>query len=66
MVSRKWLYSYRMLTARLHDGVPTTNRTEDLAIESDTPQPRQIPVNDDLAVGEPEKTPLRLTAGKNI
>jgi hypothetical protein len=66
MVSRKWLYTYRMLTARLHDGAPTTNRAEDLATESDVAQPGQIPVNDDLTVGEPEKTPLRLTAGKNM
>ena len=66
MVSRKWLYTYRMLTARLHDGAPTTNGTEDLATESDAAQPRQIPVNDDPAVGDPEKAPLRLSAGKNM
>ena len=66
MVSRKWLYSYRMLTARLHDGAPATSRTEGLAAESDAPQPRQVSVNDVLAEGDPEKPALRLTAGKKM
>ena len=65
MVSRKWLYSYQILTKRLHGLAHETSQTESLATESVAPQPQQIPVNDDLAEGQPEK-PLRLTAGKNM
>jgi len=66
MVSRKWLYSYRMFTARLHDWAPTKNRTEGLSTESDMPQPQQILVNDDLAEGRLEKPVLRLTVGEKM
>ncbi len=43
MISRKWLYSYRMLTARLHEGTPApTNRMTGFAVGSVPPPPQQI------------------------
>jgi hypothetical protein len=64
MVSRKWLYSYRILTARLREGADApTARTAGFAAESAPPQPQQIPVNDQLTEGERAKPALFLTAG---
>ncbi len=35
MISRKWLYSYRMLTARLHEGMPApTNQMAGFTVGS--------------------------------
>lgn len=64
MVSRKWFYSYRILTARLREGVATpANRGANSAPSSAAPQPRQISINDEVTEGEPSKPALLLTAG---
>ena len=64
MISRKWLYSYRMFTARLHEGTQApTNRVTGFA-GSVPPPPQQLSVKDELT--EPMPTmPTRpaLTAG---
>jgi len=64
MVSRKWFYSYRILTARLREGVaaPTT-RTGGFTAGSAAPQPQEISVNDELTEAKPAKPALLLTAG---
>jgi len=65
MVSRKWLYSYRILTARLHEGEPTpASRVAGFDVASAEPQPRQISVNDELTESQPAKPALMLTAGR--
>ncbi len=57
MISRKWLYTYRMLTARLHEEEQApTNQT-------DVRQPRQISLNDELTENKPTKPALMLKAG---
>ena len=64
MVSRKWFYSYRILTARLREGVATpANQRAGFATGSAAPQPRQMSVNDELTEGESAKPALLLTAG---
>ena len=64
MISRKWLYTYRMLTARLHQGEPTpASQTSGFAVGSDAPQSRQISLNDELTESNPAKPALMLTAG---
>ena len=64
MVSRKWFYSYRILTARLRESVPTpASRRAGFATGSTAPQPRQISINDELTEGEPSKPALLLTVG---
>lgn len=69
MVSRKWLYSYRMLTARLREGAgaPTT-RTAGLNGRSSAAQalPRPLAANDELAEANPAKPELLLTAGGKV
>jgi hypothetical protein len=65
MVSRKWLYSYRILTERLHERGPVpATRAAGFALESSEPQPRQISVNDELTESQPAKPALMLTAGR--
>ncbi|MSO21958.1 MAG: hypothetical protein EXQ58_01615 [Acidobacteria bacterium] len=65
MDSRKWLYSYRILTAKLREGTDSPKSpTASFAAESAPPQPQQIPVNDELTEGEPAKPALFLTAGR--
>ena len=64
MVSRKWFYSYRILTARLRESVATpASRRAGVATRSAAPQPRQISINDEPTEGEPSKSALLLTAG---
>lgn len=61
MISRKWLYSYRMFTARLHEGTQApTNRATGFA-GSVPPPPRQLSVKEELT--EPRPTRPALTAG---
>ena len=65
MISRKWLYSYRILTARLHEGEPmSTSRAAGFTVGSDAPQPGQISVHDELTESKPSTPPLMLTAGR--
>ena len=65
MVSRKWLYSYRILTARLHEGEPMpTHQPASFAVGSAEHQPQQISVNDELTESKPAKPALMLTAGR--
>jgi hypothetical protein len=60
MISRKWLYSYRMLTARLHEGTQApTNRVTGF-VGSVPPPPEQLSVRDELT--EPRPTRPALTA----
>ena len=48
MISRKWLYTYRMLTARLHQSEPTpASQTSGFAVGVAAPQLRQISLNDE-------------------
>jgi len=64
MVSRKWFYSYRILTARLREGVTSpTTRTGGFTAGSATPQPQEISVKDELAEAKPAKPALLLTSG---
>jgi hypothetical protein len=65
MVSRKWLYSYRILTARLHEGGPMpTRQAAGFAVGSAERQPQQISVNDELTESTPANPALVLTAGR--
>jgi hypothetical protein len=65
MISRKWLYTYRMLTARLHEGEPApANQAAGFPVGSDVPQPRQISLNDELTESKPTEPMLMLTAGR--
>ena len=67
MISRKWLYSYRLLTARLHQGEPPlASQTADFAVGSAIPRQRQISVHDELTESKPSTPPLMLTAGRKI
>jgi hypothetical protein len=67
MISRKWLYSYRLLTARLHQGEPTpASQTAGFAVGLAAPQRRQISVDDELTENQPAKPALMLTAGRKI
>ena len=64
MAPLKWLYSYRMLTARLRDGVPpSATRTAGFVSEPDVSQPRQGSVNHEPSEGKSAKTALVLAAG---
>ena len=64
MVSRKWLYSYRILTARLHEREPfPASQAGGYDVGSSEPQPRQISVDDDRAENQPTGAALMLTAG---
>ena len=64
MISRKWLYTYRMLTARLHQGEPTPpSQASGFAVGSDAPQLRQISLNDEPTENNPVKPALMLMAG---
>ena len=64
MISRKWLYSYRTLTARLHqvERMPASRATG-FAVGSTESQLRQISANDELTESEPAKQALPITAG---
>jgi hypothetical protein len=65
MISRKWLYTYRMLTARLHERNPApANQTSGFPVGSDAPQPRQISLTDELTESKPTEPMLMLTAGR--
>ena len=65
MISRKWLYTYRMLTARLHEGAPApANQTAGFTVGSDAPQSLQISRNDELTESKPTEPVLMLTAGR--
>ena len=66
MVSRKWLYSYRLLSARLHhQGEPSPeSQTSGFSVGLATPQERQVSVHDELTENQPAKPVLMLTAGK--
>ena len=67
MVSRKWLYSYRLLTARLHQGEPApASQTSGFSVGLAVPQDRQISVHDDLTENQPAKPALMLTAGRKV
>ena len=67
MVSRKWLYSYRLLTARLHQGEPTpASQTCGFSIGLAAPQEREISVHDELTESQPAKPALMLTAGRKV
>ena len=67
MVSRKWFYSYRLLTARLHQREPTpASQTAGFAVGLAAPQQRQISVDDELTENQPAKPALMLTAGRKI
>ena len=64
MISRKWLYTYRMLTARLHQSEPTpASQTSGFAVGVAAPQQRQISLNDVLTENNPAKPAFMLTAG---
>jgi len=64
MISRKWLYSYRMLTERLHQAEPTpASQTAGFTVGSAAPQSRQISLNDELTENNPAKPAFMLTAG---
>ena len=62
MASLKWLYSYRILTARLREGADAP--TSLTATGSAPLQRRQSSVNDELTQGKPAKPALLLTAGR--
>lgn len=65
MVSRKWFYSYRILTARLHEGEPMpASPAAAFAQVSAEPQPQQISLNDELTESKPAETVLTLTGGR--
>ena len=65
MVSRKWLYSYRLLTARLHQGEPSpASQTSGSSVGLAAPQERQISVHNELTENQPAKPALMLTAGR--
>jgi hypothetical protein len=65
MVSRKWFYSYRILTARLQEGEPMpASRAAAFAEASAEPQPQQISLNDELTESKPAEPVLMLTAGR--
>jgi hypothetical protein len=67
MVSRKWLYSYRLLIARLHQGEPSpASQTSGLSVGLAAPQERQISVHDELTENQPAKPALMLTAGRKV
>jgi len=67
MVSRKWLYSYRLLTARLHQGEPSpASQTSGFSIGLAAPQERQISVHEELTENQPAKPALMLTAGRKV
>lgn len=64
MISRKCFYTYRMLTARLHEVAPVaTNQTAGFSVVSDSHEPRQISINDELTENK-TKPALMLTAGR--
>jgi len=67
MVSRKWLYSYRILLARLREGIdaPAT-RSADLNGVSEVAGPRSLPVNTELPESNLAEPALRLSAGGKI
>jgi hypothetical protein len=59
MISRKWLYSYRLLTARLHEVGPTTaSQTSGFSIGLAASQEREISVHDELTENQPAKPAL--------
>jgi len=65
MASLKWLYSYRILTARLREGADApTSLTAGFTTGSAPLQQRQSAVNDELTQGKPAKPALLLTAGR--
>jgi hypothetical protein len=65
MVSRKWFYSYRLLTARLREVRPApTNQTAGFTVGSEAPQQRQTSLHDGLTENQPAKPALMLTAGR--
>ena len=67
MVSRKWLYSYRLLTARLHQGESRpASQTSGFSVGLAAPQERQISVHDELTENQPAKPALMLTAGRKV
>jgi hypothetical protein len=54
MTTRKWLYSYRMLIARLHEGMSApTHLVPDFIGGPDSEEPRQILANEELAERRP-------------
>jgi hypothetical protein len=60
MTSRKWLYSYRILTARLHEETDSlTTQAESSAAQSKPPSATAEPPEAKLA-----KQALRLTPGR--
>ena len=64
MISRKCFYTYRMLTARLHEVAPVpTNQKAGFTVASDAHEPRQILLDDELTEHKP-KPALMLTAGR--
>ena len=64
MVSRKWLYSYRILTARLHEREPLpASQAGGYDVGTSEAQPRQISVEDDRTESQPTVAALMLTAG---
>ena len=67
MVSRKWLYSYGLLTARLHQREPNpASQTSGFSVGLAAPQERQISVHDELTENQPAKPALMLTAGRKV
>jgi len=67
MVSRKWLYSYRLLTERLHQGEPrSASQTSGFSVGLAAPQERQISVHEELTENQPAKPALMLTAGRKV
>jgi hypothetical protein len=67
MVSRKWIYSYRILTARLREGADApTARTAGLNGGSAVAPPGSLSVNAELAEAKPAKPALLLTAGRKM
>jgi hypothetical protein len=54
MITRKWLYSYRMLTARLHEGMSApTNLVAGFSVGSVPAQPQELSAKEELAERKP-------------
>ena len=59
MITRKWLYSYRMLTARLHEGMSApTNLVAGFTVGSIPEQPQQMSAKEELAERKPTRQAL--------
>ncbi|MCI0423114.1 MAG: hypothetical protein L0387_06630 [Acidobacteria bacterium] len=61
MVSRKWLYSYRILTARLREGADAPSPLANSLTASSHQHP--LSLNAELSENDPKKTASLLTAG---